>query len=441
MTNANAQVSGPILKEASLIQTSAASIPAALSDEKLFILCKSYGLQAKIWKQKFIGLLPEVNRRRLYERKGFSSIFDFAVKLAGISEMQVRRVINMERSLANTPALQQMLLKGEVSISKLVRVVSIASPANQQALADQLKLLPNRALETFVRDEKTLRQSEQSGALGEVNSLQASLPSGNGTNPSLQNPIGFPLPQNDLKSVHVHTLSGQSGQSGQSDQPALQNSQAAPTYTIDINKDLQLLEKLSPQLKEKLFELTNKGIDINDLLLQLIIAREKEIAAEKEKISAEINAKINLKSNQGCPGPSGHAFGPGPSGKVSGPPTVSSPPAHGTTSNPAPAALRIAAPTHSPTSLPATSTPAPRFSPTPSRHIPAVITRLIKKEHGSKCSVPTCNKPARTLHHTGLFALGRTHDPKFIAPLCKEHHIIAHSLNLKFMAKIAPNDS
>ncbi|HLG25330.1 MAG TPA: hypothetical protein VI588_00865, partial [Candidatus Gracilibacteria bacterium] len=66
-----------------------------MSDEKLFRLCKYYGEQARAWRQKFCGLLPEVNRRKLHERKGFGSIFEFAKKLAGLSEEQVRRVLNL----------------------------------------------------------------------------------------------------------------------------------------------------------------------------------------------------------------------------------------------------------------------------------------------------------------------------------------------------------
>lgn len=330
--------------------------PSGLTDQKLFILCKSYGLQSKIWRQKFIGLLPEVNRRRLYERRGFVSIFDFAVKLAGISEMQVRRVINMERSLAQTPVLQNLLIQGEVSVSKLVRVISVATPQNQQALADQLKLLPQRAVETLVRDEKAAasgpRDCPLQSTLGVNQNLPAATQNYRPSNQDLssgpaQNQNGLQESQKAQEDVRAHTSCNADSQSN--------------NYNIDINKDLPLLEKLSPQLKEKLLELMNKGIDINNLLLQLINLHEKEIAAEKEALSA----------------------------------------------------------------VPAR----------PSRHIPVMITRLIKKEFGSKCSVPACHRPAQTLHHTNIFALSKTHDPKFIAPLCKEHHILAHSLNIKFLQK------
>ena len=70
--------------------------------------------------------------------------------------------------------------------------------------------------------------------------------------------------------------------------------------------------------------------------------------------------------------------------------------------------------------------------PTKSRYIKADVKRIIQKEHGTKCSVPGCNKPARVLHHTRRFALSPIHDPNYLAPQCHEHHEISHSIDQKF---------
>ena len=77
-----------------------------LTDKKLYELCEKYGASARLWRQKFIGLLPEVNRRRLYEKKGFSSIFEFAAKLCGLSAEQVRLTLNLEKRFENKPVLR-----------------------------------------------------------------------------------------------------------------------------------------------------------------------------------------------------------------------------------------------------------------------------------------------------------------------------------------------
>ncbi len=249
-----------------------------MSDDELYRKAKLYGQNALLWRQKFIGLLPEVNKRRLYEKKGFGSIFEFAFKLAGLSEKQVRRVLNLERKFESMPVLKAALESGAVSVNKLARVASIASVDNQEELAEVVKVLPQSSLETFVRDE------------------------------------------NGPKSVRAHTL------------------------------------ELNAEVQEKLLVLQSKGIDVNAELMEFLARREKEIAEEKTAI-VDVGAK--------------------------------------------------------------------------SRRIPMRVRRVLMKEFGTKCSMPNCLKPANEVHHTRPFAMVRSHDPHYLAPLCKEHHQIAHTINLR----------
>ena len=99
-------------------------------------------------------MLPEVNRRRLYEKKGFASIFEFAAKLAGLSHDQVRLALNLERRFEDKPALKQMLVEGKTSLHKLTRIASIATVENEQELAQKVNVLSKNALATLARDER-----------------------------------------------------------------------------------------------------------------------------------------------------------------------------------------------------------------------------------------------------------------------------------------------
>lgn len=72
--------------------------------------------------------------------------------------------------------------------------------------------------------------------------------------------------------------------------------------------------------------------------------------------------------------------------------------------------------------------------PTFSRYIPKKIRVVLKKEFGEKCSIQHCKKRAAQIHHTQRFSIGHTHDPKFLAPLCIEHHLIAHAVDQKVWA-------
>jgi len=264
-----------------------------MTDERLFELCKRYGSEAKLWRQRFVGLLPEVNRRRLFLKKGFSSIFEFSAKLCGLSNNQVRLALNLEKRLEDKPVLKKMLEEGQVSINKLARVVSIATPINEQELAEKVKVLTKSALETFVRDEKQ-----------------------EGSNKPL---------------FEAKSLPGQTFQ-----------------LASDVISELNTLHSI--------------GIDVNDFLRKALEQRKEEIANKKEKIASEMK----------------------------------------------------------------------NATAAPNRYIPAKVKTLLREEYGTQCSIPNCQKPAEVIHHTQRFGLSQNNDPRFIAPLCHEHHEIAHAIDLKF---------
>ncbi|MBI2638041.1 hypothetical protein HYW83_00415 [Candidatus Peregrinibacteria bacterium] len=291
-----------------------------LNDRQLYNLCKKYGHRARFWRQKFAGLLPEVYKRRLFEKKGYGSIFEFAAKLAGMSERQVDVVLNLEKKFETTPILRSMLENGEISVNKLARIASVATAENETFWATQAKLLSKGALETLIRDEKYAKFS------GEANEIQNAL---------LE-------PKIDQKFLPGHHANGKI------------------TMLQEVN--------LSAEVEQKLLELQQKGIDINALLLEFLAKRELEIAQEKERLARKSESPAKP----------------------------------------------------------------------PSRHIPAEIKNILKQEFGEKCSLPHCMRLAETIHHTRRFALSNSHNPYFLAPLCEEHHAIAHSIDVNIHSFRAP---
>ena len=294
------------------MNTNLLSTTTHVTDQELYRMARIYGKRAIFWRRKFMGLLPEISKRKIYEKKGFNSIYEFSFKLAGLSEDQVRRVFHLEKRFNEMPILKNLLSSGEVSVSKLSRVASIATLENQESLPEVVKTLPRSAVETLVKDEKFA-----------IKNLENS------------NQNGLFKPQIEAKSVPGTVAS-----------------------LLELSK-----LNLNSAVTARLLELQNKGLDLNQVLTGLLDKREEEIQQEKAKIAEEIEQK-----------------------------------------------------------------PA-------SRYIPARVRKIIQKEHGTKCSIPNCNKPAEQLHHTQMFALSHAHNPQFLAPLCKNHHTLAHSINLKVQEK------
>jgi len=265
------------------------------SDAQLLSTAVRYGEEARNWKNKFLGLLPEIQRRKLYEKQGCSSIFVFAFKVGGVSEEQVSRALNLDKKFENMPALHQTLVSGEVSMNKIARVASIATPSNEKELVEMVKTLPLSALKTFVRD---VRVSE---------------------------------------SVVDHK----------------------PENENIFEQEAVYLEQ---DVRSELLELQNRGVNINEIIRTALAKRKQDIQEEKETIAE--NSKE-----------------------------------------------------------------------TASRYIPARTRKIITQEHGTKCSITTCNKPSENIHHTQRFSISKTHDPHYLAPLCKNHHALAHLVDLGYQKK------
>jgi len=327
-----------------------------ITNKTLYQLCKKYGSQAKLWRQKFIGLLPEVNRRRLFEEKGFSSIFEFAAKLCGLTVEQVRLALNLEKRFSDKPVLKSMLENGEVSINKLARVVSIATPENEEELVEKIKILPKSALDTLVRDEKFAKnlelQNQNSGNISALKSGQENQHNQGQDGFNISNKNGIQITFIEAKSLPVQSrIVGQ-------------------TLNFELSEDV---------IKE-LNELHAKSFDVNELLRKVLQHRREEIIQKKEEIAEEIHERARLVHNQN---------------------TGSS------------------------------DSQLPKVK-NPSRYIPVKVKKILHEEFGTKCAIKNCTKPAEQTHHTKRFALSQDHDPRFMARFCHDHHILAHSVDIKF---------
>lgn len=269
------------------------------SDEQVLSTAVKYGEEARRWRNRFLGLLPEVQRRKLYERHGCSSVVEFAKKVGGVSEDQVHAALRLDREFQETPLLHNLFTTGEVGMHKLARVASVANRDNEEFLANQVQLLSTSTINTLVKDIK----------------------------------------QKEAISLYV---------------------QKSPLPTVP--ETAQVAVQLDSEVANELIDLRNKGIDIDAELKEFLQQRKEKIDREKEVI---MKRECDQKNKQ------------------------------------------------------------------ESRYIPARIRKVLKREYGNRCSVTGCKKPSQQIHHMRRYSVDPSHDPKYLAPLCKEHHEMAHTVDVR----------
>ena len=123
-----------------------------LSNKDLYRLCQKYGGNALTWRRKFIALLPEVEKRKLYKKHGFYSIFEFAAKLGGIKHKTVEEVLRVSRRVEDKPLLRQQI--ASVGYAKVSAVATIATKKNEEEMVELIKVMPKQALQETVRQLK-----------------------------------------------------------------------------------------------------------------------------------------------------------------------------------------------------------------------------------------------------------------------------------------------
>jgi hypothetical protein len=297
----------------------------------------------------------------------------------------------------------------------LVRIASIATAENQQVLAGMTEKLSNRAIETFVKDEKWARkegfmsesESESESESGSEGAAGAGVKLGEKTGvrmPScggvFKNQDGLQKPLFDDKSLHVHFDFKSKEEDVKSSASALK---ASPLEIIKLKLDKDVLEKL--------LELQEKNIDVNGLIRKMLEGREAGIALEKEEIAEEIYNGIVEKEEASAEIAQREA-------------EIKKVVNDGACDN-SEAQVKMGGDVEK-------SQRPVSCHKKPSRYIPAKIRKIINEEQGDKCSVPNCKNLARVTHHELPFAIARNHNPNNLRKLCKAHHELKHMVDVRF---------
>lgn len=125
---------------------------AKLTDRELHQRCQMCGANIRKLQKEFAGYLPEVEKRRLFLKKGFRSLYDYARMLAGMSSMTVDEILRVHKKLSDKPILKELIT--EQGWGKLKVVASVAKPETQEFWSEKVKQMSCATLQTFVKELK-----------------------------------------------------------------------------------------------------------------------------------------------------------------------------------------------------------------------------------------------------------------------------------------------
>jgi len=347
-------------------------------DKTLHAQFSRYGRNAREWMRKCALLLPEIERNRVWEKKGFDDIYEYAAKLAGMGHDAVNDSLRILKKIEDKPELMKVV--EEKGLLAVKPVATIATPETAKFWAEKAKIMSRHTLETYVRE-----LVKQEGVLSK-NSNQIII----GEDYSETN---VTISQNGLFMLKTDNV----GRSGTAEIPDFPQ-QEAITILVDN------------EIAEQLKKLKGQG-DWNELIKELLKLREEKLTSELKEIEQKEIKKIIKKKNKIVV-----AVKQNDGSEIEG--TILN---EGTKTT---KAMMAAAEQNNDSSE--TKVHKNELYKAKNHQPSSRIKKYVLHKTNHTCAFPGCTKPAEHLHHTERFGISGRHDPDKIIPLCKEHHELAH---------------
>jgi hypothetical protein len=211
-----------------------------------------YGRNAREWMRKCVLLLPEIERNRVWEKKGFFSIYEYAIKLAGMSRETVNEGLRILKKIEDKPELLKVVKeKGYLAIKP---VATIATAETAKFWAEKAKIMSVHTLETYVKE---IRKQENNQS--EINNQES------------QNGLFMPK----IEDIGRHVAAEKA----------------------DFPQKKAILIFVEPQIAEQLEKLKAKN-DWNTLMKEFLKLREEKLNTELKEIERKEIKKIIKKKNK-----------------------------------------------------------------------------------------------------------------------------------------------
>jgi len=354
-----------------------------LTDKELYKLCRQCGANIRTFNKEFAGYLPEVEKRKLFKKYGCHNLYEFAAKLAGMSQDTVDDIMNVHKKLEDKPILQSLISKQ--GWSKVKVVATIARPETEKFWAEKVQVMAKETLKTFVKE---LREEANEVMMGGQTWLFAD------TTPP---PIPTSLVGRQGLSLVKAAVPGREIWPEPST-PVEASQKTGITFKLDANTESKLRV-----FKQRIEKKTGEPQDWNQTIKELLKIVGEHEACGKSRADGKKRLRLALQKPasaiQQKPQPDVHRH-------------------DGAEQKPAQRIRQKQSPTKEQIqkSLPQRD----------KRYIPARVKHFLQREFHGTCGYPQCKNPAEIYHHTKRFSLEPNHNPDYLVPLCKPHERLAH---------------
>lgn len=244
--------------------------------QKLHTQFRFYGKNAREWMRKCVLMLPELERERVWEKKGYGSLSEYAGRLSGMSHKTVIDGLRILQMVADMPDIMRVIERRGINCVR--PIVTLLTKDNQQFWAEKIEVMSQHALEMYRREWQREYQSSST----QHRSSLSTIPDLFGER-ALSEIINSP--QQDAIEIADHS---QQNKQIFTRKVAHDPANPSPEKIFAIS--------LKPEIIEQLEKLNGKDGDWNTLMEELLTLRaqklEQEKPEEKQTESRHIPAAI-----------------------------------------------------------------------------------------------------------------------------------------------------
>ncbi|MBI1862179.1 MAG: HNH endonuclease [Deltaproteobacteria bacterium] len=124
-----------------------------ICDETLLVETKTAVLKEKTQTSRVLDYLGEVDRRRLWLKEGYASLYDFCIRYLGYSEGETHRRIQACRLSQKVVEVKPLLENGTLSLTSLTLLSPVLEKSNAQDLLPKVINKPSREVADILAKE------------------------------------------------------------------------------------------------------------------------------------------------------------------------------------------------------------------------------------------------------------------------------------------------